>query len=506
MGTDRDAVDQVGGESSSRVDAGRLTAPDVGLVVVRGASVRALGYGGGLALSALGSVLLFRYFSVDDFGRYMTVATLIAIVSGVSEAGLSTVGGREIAFRVHPESRDRLVSDLLGIRLAFTALGVLAAIAFAIAVGYDRTLVAGTALMGIGLVLTSAQLTMMLPLSAELLMGRLTTAELVKQAVTVAGIGVLVAVEAALLAFFGVQIVVGIVILAATPWLMGRASLVWRPTFGWAPWKALLRLALPLAISATIAVLYFRLLVVLCSVISTPYETGLLATSFRIVELLYGLGAIVASVSLPVLSATARESQRLQYMTQRMSEVALLAACYLSVLVFAVAAPILGLLGGTEYEAAASVLRIQVFALIPSFLAQVWLTALIAIGRLTALATASAVGLVLAGGLGVVLIDADGARGAAVAALVGETALAITLFVMLTASRPAHRLRLGYAWKPVCASLALIAVAELADVALWVQVVAGTAAFVAVAVATRAIPSEIRDAFLQRRLRSGRQS
>ncbi|MGH2840755.1 MAG: hypothetical protein ACRDKY_08025, partial [Solirubrobacteraceae bacterium] len=89
---------------------------------------------------------------------------------------------------------------------------------------------------------------------------------------------------------------------------------------------------------------------------------------------------IAASVSLSVLAATAHESQRLQYMTQRMTEVALLVGCYVSIVVFAVAAPILGLLGGAEYEAAASVLRIQVFALIPSFLAQVWLTALIAIG------------------------------------------------------------------------------------------------------------------------------
>jgi hypothetical protein len=77
---------------------------------------------------------------------------------------------------------------------------------------------------------------------------------------------------------------------------------------------------------------------------------------------------------------------------------------------------------------------------------------------------------------------------------------------MLTASRPAHRLRLGFAWKPACASLALLAITELADVSLWLQVVAGTAAFVAVAVATRAIPSEIRDAFLERRPRGRRRS
>jgi O-antigen/teichoic acid export membrane protein len=286
-----------------------------------------------------------------------------------------------------------------------------------------------------------------------------------------------------------------------TPWLVGRASFVWKPTFGRAEWKALLRLALPLAVSATIGVLYFRLLVLLCSLVSTAYETGLLATSYRIVELLYGLGAVGASVALPVLAASAHEPDRLRYMTQRMSEVALLAACYLSILVFSVAAPVLVLLGGADYEAAAPVLRIQVFAFIPVFLAQVWLTALVAIGRLTALATAGTVGLVLAGGLGVVLIEAEGAEGGAIAALVGEAALAAVLFVLLTASRPAHRLRLTVAWKAACASVALVAVVQLLDVSPWFDVAIGTAAFTGVALLTRAIPSELRDAFAQARRR-----
>jgi O-antigen/teichoic acid export membrane protein len=494
MARDTNGPDDSGWTDPLDEGTGRLTAPDVGLVVVRGASIRALGYGGGLALSALGSVLLLRYLTVDDFGRYMTVAALIAIVSGVSEAGLSTVGAREIALRTDAESRGRLVSDLLGLRFVLTTVGVLAAVGFAVAVGYDRTLVLGTAFMGIGLVLTSAQLTMTLPLSAELAMGRLTAAELIKQAVTVACIATLVVVEAALLAFFGVQIVVGIAVLVATPWLVGQMPLVWRPTFGRQEWSSLLRLALPLSVSATIAVLYFRVLVVLCSIISTPYQTGLLATSFRVVELLYGLGAVAASVALPVLSASASDRERLGYMTQRMTEVALLTACYLSVLVFAVAAPILGLLGGADYEAAAPVLEIQVFALIPSFLAQVWLMALVAIGRFTALALASAVGLVFTGGLGAILIGREGAQGGAIAALAGESALAVVLLVMLSVARPRNRVRLAVAWKAALASLALIAVVEILA-SPWLDVVAGTAAFMVVAVVTRAIPSELRDAF-----------
>lgn len=484
---------------STEPGADRLTSPDVGLVVIRGASIRALAYGAGLALNALGSVFLLRYLSVDDFGRYMTVAALVAIVAGVSEAGLTTVGGREIALRARGASRDRLVSDLLGIRIVLTSIGVACGVAFAVAVGYDRTLVLGTALMGVGVFLTSAQLTMSLPLSRELAMARFATAELVKQSVTVAGIALLVALEAALLAFFGVQILVGISVLAVTPWLVGRAAFVWRPTFDRSEWRVLLRLAFPLAISVTISVLYFRVLVVLCSIISSPYETGLLATSYRVVELLYGVGAIGASVALPVLAASAHEPERLRYMTQRMSEVALLSACYLAVLGFSVAEPALVLLGGDDYEAAAPVLQVQVFALVPSFLAQVWVMALVAIGRLSALAIASSAGLMVVTGFGAVLIASNGAQGGAVAALAGEAALALVVLVLLWRSRPQHRLGFRFAWKAAAASVALLAAVQLVHGTLWLGIALGTAAFTAVALLTRAVPSEVRDAFRPRR-------
>jgi O-antigen/teichoic acid export membrane protein len=475
----------------------RLTSPDVGLVVVRGASLRALAYAVGLGLSVLGSILLLRYLSVDDFGRYMTVAALVAIVAGISEAGISTLGTREIARRSSPADRDRLVSNLLGLRLVLTTLGVAIATAVAIAIGYDRTLVLGTAVMGVGLVLTSAQLTMTLPLAADLRMGRLATAELIKQAVVVAGFAALVALGAALLAFFSVLIVAGLVVLAATPWLLNGLTVSWRPRFDRADWGSLLRLGLPLAVSATIAVLNFRVLVVLASVITTPFETGLLATSFRIVEFLYGLAAVATSVALPVLTASSGNRHRLTFMTRRMTDVALLGSCYLALVVAILARPILGILGGAEYEAAAPVLQIQVFALIPSFLAQTWLVALVAIGRMSSLAIAAASGLVITVGLGALLLEEDGAKGGATAALAGEAALAAVVLLILWSQSPQRPINLGTVWKVACSSLALGTIALLPD-SPWLGCLAGTAAFVAIAIATRAVPSELVDAFRRR--------
>ena len=154
-----------------------LQSPETGGRVIRGATIRALGYGVGVAFTALGSVFLLRYLGVEDFGRYATVMSLVAIVSGVTDAGLTAVGARELPLRAHEAERRQLLANLVGLRLLLTPLGVLAATAFAFAVGYENELVLGTLLAGVGIVLINAQAMMMLPLHAQLKLGRVTAVE-----------------------------------------------------------------------------------------------------------------------------------------------------------------------------------------------------------------------------------------------------------------------------------------------------------------------------------------
>ena len=115
----------------------------------------------------------------------------MAIVSGITDAGLTAVGARELALREPGESRRRLLENLIGLRLILTPVGVVGAVLFALLAGYDRTLVIGTVLAGVGLVSIKTQATLMLPLSVELRIFQITVAELLKQAVAVVVIGIL---------------------------------------------------------------------------------------------------------------------------------------------------------------------------------------------------------------------------------------------------------------------------------------------------------------------------
>ena len=83
------------------------------------------------ALGIPTSVLLLRHLGVDGFAHYATVVALLGIVSGITDAGLTAVGSRELALREPGAERERLLRTILGLRLVVTPIGVALAVAFA---------------------------------------------------------------------------------------------------------------------------------------------------------------------------------------------------------------------------------------------------------------------------------------------------------------------------------------------------------------------------------------
>jgi O-antigen/teichoic acid export membrane protein len=471
----------------------RLRSPSVGLHVVRGGAMRVAGYALGIAVAAGTSVFLLRHLGVAGFGRYMTVASLVAIVTGITELGLNSTASRELAL-LAPESseRNRILRNILGVRLLITPLAVLGATLFAVLAHYDRAMVLGTLLAGAGAVLVAGQSTMTLPLATDLHLAAVVAIDLVKQVVLFIGVASLALTGASLLPFFGVQVAVGLVALLVTPFFV--RSPVWLPGFDPAVWKTLLLQTLPLAVSVALAIVYLRVLIIVMSLISNPVQTGYFATSFRVLETFFGAAALAASVVLPALAVAARDSGRVRYMFQRMIEVATMIACLLVLLVVILAEPVLELLGGPAYRPAASVLRVQAIALLPIFIGQMCQFTLIAMRRQSAQAIANAVALVLLLVFGLVLIPLDGARGAAIAAVAGEASLTALLLFALSRRNSKLVPNFIFLWK---VGLAL-AVGGLAlfvhDGSAWLRAAAAGIAYLAILLLVKAVPPEVLDA------------
>jgi O-antigen/teichoic acid export membrane protein len=481
---------------SATPDAGEdvLTGPDIAGRVVRGGALRAIGFGVVNLLGVASSVVLLRHLGVTDFGRYGTVVALVAIASGLADAGLNVTGSRELSLLPRGPERRQLLGALFGARLLLLTCAGVAAVVFALAAGYSSEMVAGTALAAAGAVLIGAQSTLTLPLSVELRNGLLTVNEILKQAILVVGVVLLAAAGAALVPFLALQIAVGIGALVAVPFLVPRSELAW-PSRSAEDLRRLAIVALPVALASIVTAFYVRILIVLASLITSDYETGLFVTSARIVEMLGGIALLVVSVILPVATVAARDDRgRLRYVLAHTTKTAMLGGGLVGLIVLVGARPIVVLLGGEEFAPAASVLRIEAPLVLTIFLVYAWSAFLVADGRRRELVTCMLTGLAVLFLAGVPLIATLDAQGAALAALAADIVLTA---VMFRAVRGVGDGKLGV--EPgylvrYAATLAIAAGVALAFLVFAPAAVAATAAAVAfagAAILLRLVPSEL---------------
>ena len=193
-----------------------LRTPEAGGRVVRGGLIRGVGFGISTALGLATAVLLLRHLGVNDFGRYATVMAVLGIVAGITDAGLTAVGSREISVARTAVERAHILNNLLFLRVIGASLGVLVAVGFTAVAGYDGVVIAGTAIGGVGVVLISAQSMLTVPIWVGLRIVSLTALEVLRNLLTLAGVGVLVLAGAGLLPFFGVQVAVAVVLIPIT--------------------------------------------------------------------------------------------------------------------------------------------------------------------------------------------------------------------------------------------------------------------------------------------------
>jgi O-antigen/teichoic acid export membrane protein len=480
--------------ATPEADAEVLSGPDIADRVVRGGALRAVGFGVVNLLGILSSVVLLRHLGVSDFGRYGTVIAVVAIASGLADAGLNMTGSRELALLPRGPERRRLLGALLGVRLLLLTVAAVGALGFALAARYDSTMVAGTALAAAGAVLIGAQSTLTLPLVVELRNGLVTLSEVLKQMILVAGIVALAAAGAALIPFFALQIAVGMGAMLAVPFLVARTDLAW-PSLSRNDLRRLAIIALPVALASIVTAFYVRTLIVLASLITSEYETGLFVTSARILEMIGGVALLVVGVILPVATVAARDDRgRLRYVLAHTTKLALLGGGLLAIVVVVAARPIVVLLGGEQFAPAASVLRLQGPVVLTIFLIYAWTAFLIADGHRRALVRCMLIGLAALFVTGVPLIAQFEAEGAAMAALAADVVLTL---VVLYAVRRVGDGRVGveadYLARYVAALAAGVgaALTVLAIAPAVVAAVVAAAAFTGVALVLRLTPAEL---------------
>ncbi len=467
-----------------------LASPAAGGAAIRGSVLRVTGYLAGVLLTVVSAAVLFRYLGPDDAGKYVTVLAIVAIVGSMFDGGLHSLAVRETSV-LRGADRRAVIADLLGMRVLLGLAAIVLASAFAAVLGYDRSLVLGTALGSVALVLWSVHQILAAPLVASLRLGSVTAIDFFRQAGTVVLVLVSVWASLGLLAFFAIPIPVTV---AAVVWTM---LLVYRdvalvPSFRTSRWRPLLRDVVPYGLAAAAGFLYFRVAVVLLSLVSTERETGLYSAAFRIVEVLMIVPQLAVGAVLPILARAASDDRdRLAYGVRRAFRGAAVFGCGLAV-VLAIGAPFaIAVVAGPDFGEAADMLRVQAVGLGIALVTSVFTYALLSVRMHRELLLANGVALAVSIGLTLVLGGAWGGMGAATAVVVAELCLAAGAVWLLVRRSPEMTPEWSFLPRVLAAGLATATLAAVPGVPNVVIAAAGVVVYIALALALHIVPEEM---------------
>jgi O-antigen/teichoic acid export membrane protein len=474
--------------SSSTTDV--LDTSQAGGRVIRGGGLRIAAQIGGLLVGTVSTPIVVRHLGPSGYGNFQTVASLIFIVSGITEGGLGNLGIREFSTLMGGE-RVAFMRDLLGLRISMTTIAAAAAILFAVSAGYKPVLVEGTAISAAGMLVLIVQHTLSLPLTAQLRLGVLALLDFVRQLATAMIMVALALAGASLLPFYIVAPVTALLVLVPTTALV-RHDTALVPRVNPRAWLGLLKQTLVYAAASALGVAYFQIAMLAMSLLSSAHERGIYAVPFRIVDLGNMIPWLLVGSAFPVLARAARDdADRLRYALQRMFEVGLMLGCLIAVLAV-VGAPFgIHLVGGAKFDRSVAVLRILGVGIPATYLVATWSFALLSLHRHAALMICNAVALVTAFALSGILIPAYGARGAGIVTgvleLVLSSAYCVALWRARRELRPDMRLvpRIALAVGAALAAGLLLPVPSLPG-----AVIAG-AVYLAVLLALRAFPAEL---------------
>jgi O-antigen/teichoic acid export membrane protein len=481
------AVDLSAAQAPSKPDV--LATPEAGRAVVRGTALRISSYVGGSLFSVGAAALLFRRLGVIETGRYTTAMSLSALVSGLTDLGLTGICVRELSV-LRGEQRTSFFRNLLGLRLVLASAGILLVTAFAFA-AYGSLLGFGVLIAGCGVFVQNTQTLLTVSLSVRLRLGSLSALELARQFTAAAMIAALVLYGAHLLAFLAVAALAAFVMLPATIALV-RGDMPLRPSFDTRRWRALLGPMLTYSAAVLAATVYLRIAVVLVSLLCPTRQLGYFSVSYRVVENLFFFPALLVGSAFPIFAHAAHaDTARFAYVISRMFDASLIVGVWVSLALAVGSRLAVEVIGGPGFLPAAPVIAVQGIAVAAVSIGAVWGNALLSLHLhrvilIFNLALLAPVVVAVS-----VLAPLYGAQGAAVATASVEVGAAIAGGLVLLHGRP--HLKPSLRVLPKVAGAAAIGAGPmlLTGTPVIGRVALSSALYAVVLLALRAFPSDL---------------
>ncbi|HET8822499.1 MAG TPA: flippase [Thermoleophilaceae bacterium] len=387
-------------------------------LVASNTAIQIAGKAGVLAIGLASIAILTRYLGPEDYGRYTLALTYMQLFAVLADVGLFTIVVREISR--DPERTERLVGNTLTLRLALAAAAIALAALISLLLPYDPDVRAAILLAGLPLLFGMLNSTFVTVLQARLRMGRAVAGDVIGRAVSLAAVGLVVALDLGFLAVMGTA-AAGALATALVTMLLTRRVAPVRPRAEPRVWRRLLVMALPLGVALAVNEVYFRADTLIISLYQPYEQVGLYTLAYRMLELTLVFGTVFLTTTFPLLSqAVARDEPRARRTIQLSTDLFVALGAPLVAGGLVLAPDLVELAAGSDFEDASTPLRVLLAAGALAWINGVFGYALIAKERQLSALWLNGTALALNVGLNLLLVPRYGIVSAAAVTVASE--------------------------------------------------------------------------------------
>ncbi len=377
-----------------------------------------------VALGVVVLSLISRFLGVAQYGSYTLLLAYGAILQIAADFGLYLTLSRNIVR--HPNQENYYLSHITSLRLTLLAAIFGLGGFISLVIPSLRGLITIYPLIALGFMAQSLSQLMMSVYQKYGTVWRATSGDIIGRLVQVAGL-VLLGAAGATLTSVTVLFALSLAVATCVHRRLLPPSLHIRPAFTWPAWRRLLAVSWPLGAVLMLNVIYFRIDTVLLSLYRPADQVGLYGLAYRLVESCLFLPAMFGGLLLPHLSFAWLNNRANFNLYFQQGAAAVVWAAVFTVLTLAVfAEPVISLVAGPTFTAAAPLLRILSVALGVMFLGNFASFSLVAAGRQKTLLIIAATGAVANIVLNLIFIPPYGAPAAALVTLVTEVIVALS--------------------------------------------------------------------------------
>ncbi len=397
--------------------------------IARNSAIQLGGRGITMVASLATIALVARYLGPHKYGQYQLIIAMLLLVN-VSDFGIATVAVRHLS--VGRRSADHIISNVLTLRLALGIAAAAIAIGLSFAMQYDAEVKWAMAVASLSFLLMIFSGSFNAAFVAHLRMEFAVAGNIAQAVVLLAGVTTVVLTEGGLVRLL---IAYDAAILANSLVCLYFARRFVNPKFSFDQVysRELMRDAVPIMIAGLLINAYDRVDVLMLKLFTDSPSVGYYGFAYRLIDLAAPLSFIFVNSVYPLLSTHHANGEMGEFkkLYQRAHDFLSLAGVSISTGVILFAPEIVRFIGGNEYYAAVTSLRVLALAFALIWLSNLVNYSLIAVGKQGMLLWIACIGLAVNVSVNLVMIPIYGKEGAAATTALTELTILVGGLVVL---------------------------------------------------------------------------